>query len=246
MERLSDWLAAQPFTLAMSSGFFGFFAHAGVLEALVEAGHRPRRVVGSSAGALVAGAYAAGLSPAELARELGSVTRADFWDPGLGLGRLRGRRFRARLDALLGGRAIEDAVVPVGVVVHDVLRHRPVSRTRGDLAAAVHASCAVPGLFQPVWIDGRPFLDGGILDRPALTALGPDERTFHHYLVSRTPIRDRMPIPTRPGWTALLLDGLPRLGPFALQEGPLAYERARAAARVALMRPVADLLRLTA
>ena len=47
-----DWLAAAPYTLALGAGFFGFFAHTGVLRALEESGAaRPRRVVGVSAGA---------------------------------------------------------------------------------------------------------------------------------------------------------------------------------------------------
>ena len=48
---LHDHLAQRPFALAMSSGFFGFFAHAGVLRALDEASLRPTRLSGSSAGA---------------------------------------------------------------------------------------------------------------------------------------------------------------------------------------------------
>ena len=61
--RLSEWLAEGPFTLAMSSGFFSFFAHTGMLGSLTTAGHVPRAVAGSSAGALVGGAWAAGLAP---------------------------------------------------------------------------------------------------------------------------------------------------------------------------------------
>ena len=51
----ADWLREQPFTLALSAGFFGFFAHAGVLRALEEQELRPARVVGASAGALSGG-----------------------------------------------------------------------------------------------------------------------------------------------------------------------------------------------
>ena len=53
MRTLRDWLAGKPFTLVMSSGFFGFFAHAGVVSVLEEQGLRPARIAGSSAGALV-------------------------------------------------------------------------------------------------------------------------------------------------------------------------------------------------
>jgi NTE family protein len=247
MQTLADWLAEAPFTLAMSSGFFGFFAHTGMLEALSVAGVRPRRVVGSSAGALVAGLYAAGLAPGVIARELLAVRRVDFWDPGLGLGLLRGDRFRARLDALVGDARIESARVPLGIVVHDVYAHRAVSRRAGRLAEAVHASCAVPGLFQPVWIDGRPHLDGGILDRPALTALDPDERTLHHHLASRSPWRRMLEVPKKTGLLALVIDGLPRSGPFRLELGAEAYQRARVATERALATTIdAEVVRVAA
>lgn len=77
---LAAWLAEAPFTLAMSSGFFGFFAHAGFLAALEDQGLRPSAVRGSSAGALVTGAYAAGLAATDLARTLFRIQRRDFWD----------------------------------------------------------------------------------------------------------------------------------------------------------------------
>ena len=234
MQTLADWLAEQPFTLAMSSGFFGFFAHTGMLQALVEAGARPRRVVGASAGSLVAGPYAVGIAPAELARELLALRREDFWDPGLGLGLLRGRLFAARLRAIIGDARIERTAIPLGIVVHDVLAHRAVARSSGLIADAVRASCAVPGLFQPVWIDGRPHLDGGILDRAALTALAPDERTLHHHLASRSPWRRYLDVPKQPGLLALVLDGLPRSGPWKLELGREAYRRAYTATQRAL------------
>jgi hypothetical protein len=52
---LRDWLRGGPFTLGLSSEFFGFFAHAGVVSVLEPEGLLPARVVGSSAGALTGG-----------------------------------------------------------------------------------------------------------------------------------------------------------------------------------------------
>ena len=46
----------------------------------------------------------------------------------------------------------------------------------GPLSPAIHASCAVPLLFQPVWVEGRPLLDGGIADRPGLDGVPAGER----------------------------------------------------------------------
>ncbi|MCA9643918.1 MAG: patatin-like phospholipase family protein, partial [Myxococcales bacterium] len=65
----------------MSSGFFGFFAHAGVLRALERAELTPRAVSGSSAGALVTGLWAAGLGAEAIEDELMRLERDHFWDP---------------------------------------------------------------------------------------------------------------------------------------------------------------------
>lgn len=237
MASLADWLSDAPFTLSLSSGFFGFFAHAGMLEALVEAGLRPRRVTGSSAGAMIAGIYAAGLEPAEIARRLLEVRREDFWDPSPGLGLLRGHKFETQLRNIVGAARIEDGRIPASLVVHDVLRHRGVTREHGPLSTTIRASCAVPLLFQPVWLDGRPYLDGGILDRPGITPLHDGERTLYHHLASRSPWRGALAVPTRPNLTTLVLEGLPRSGPFRLELGPRAYEQARATTRFALNAP---------
>ena len=89
MVTLAEWLHREPFQLAMSSGFFAFYAHTGMLDALLERGLAPTLVAGSSAGALVAGAWGAGLEPATLATELLRLAdggapprktgRAEFW-----------------------------------------------------------------------------------------------------------------------------------------------------------------------
>jgi len=61
MRTLRDWLAERPFTLVMSSGFFGFYAHAGVVSVSEEPGLRPARIAGSSAGALVGALWGPGI-----------------------------------------------------------------------------------------------------------------------------------------------------------------------------------------
>ena len=117
---LAEWLAAEPFSLAMSSGFFGFYAHAGVLRALEEAGLAPARAMGSSAGALVTGAYCAGLSAAAVCERLAQLERSDFWDPALGPGILRGRRVIELLEGWLPVRNFHECRMPLAVSVFDV------------------------------------------------------------------------------------------------------------------------------
>src|SRR5947209_13663229 len=97
--RLRDWLAEAPFSLALSAGFFGFFAHAGFISALEDAGLVPDSVTGSSAGALVGGLWASGTPAARIEAELRPLRREHFWDPAPGFGLLRGRLFRERVGA---------------------------------------------------------------------------------------------------------------------------------------------------
>jgi NTE family protein len=238
MTTLREWLAAAPFTLVMSSGFFGFFAHAGVVSILEDEGLMPARICGSSAGALVGGLWAAGLPAKRLREELVALRREHFWDVGPGFGLLRGALFRTRLEALAPARTFEECPIPLAVSVFDVLGARTAVLRRGALAPALHASCAAPFLFQPVRIDGRLYLDGGVLDRPGLAGAGADERVLYHHIASRSPWRRRsspaLRIPARPGLQAVALAALPRLGPFRLERGAEAMRRAAEGMRAAL------------
>lgn len=214
----------------MSSGFFGFFAHGGMLEALLEAGVRPARVVGSSAGALTAGAYASGLDLADYKPILTRLRREEFWDPGRGLGVLRGAKFDALLRDAFPETTIEKTQTPFACSVFDVADRRTEVITQGDLVAAVRASCAFPLLFQPVRIGARRYLDGGILDRPGFACLAPDEHVLVHHLATRSPWRigkGPRPSPLREGATVVNLDQFQRLHPWALESGPAVWEDAR-------------------
>jgi NTE family protein len=239
---LREWLAEAPFALTMSSGFFSFFAHTGFFTALEDAGLVPSRISGSSAGALVGATWAGGVDAPRLAAELELLERRDFWDPGLGAGLLRGRLFRERMERMLVFPTFGKCRVPVAVSVFDVLRRSTDVLDRGDLAPAVCASCAVPFLFHPVRIGGRAYLDGGILDRPGLEGMPKDEpRVLFHHIASRSPWRrSGEPIPTRPGMIAFIIEGLPRSGPFRLDEGRRAFRAALEATKRALALPIED------
>lgn len=243
---LREHLREAPFSLAMSSGFFGFFAHCGFLSVLQDEGLLPRRVSGSSAGALVGALYCAGVDASVLEDELRRLRRADFWDPRPGAGLLRGELFRAKLESLLPRPTFDGCRAELAISVFDVLSRRTVVLERGQLAPAIHATCAVPLLFHPVFIDGRPLLDGGVADRPGLLGMPPGERVLFHHLTSRSPWRTAgsMGIPTRAGMVTLAIDGLPRLGPFRLEQGPRAFQHARRATRAALEQPTADVVRV--
>ncbi|HSN15156.1 MAG TPA: patatin-like phospholipase family protein [Anaeromyxobacteraceae bacterium] len=237
---LRDWLSEAPFTLTLSSGFFGFFAHAGVVAVLEEEGLLPSRGCGSSAGALVMGLWGAGLPAARLREELLALRREHFWDPRPGWGLLRGAKFRERVEALLPVHTFAECRWPIAFSAYDVASKRTEVLRDGPLAPAIHASCAVPLLFQPVRIGERRYLDGGVTDRHGLAATGPGERVLYHHLTSRSPWRRKdspaLRIPEREGLSAVALEGLPRSGPFKLHRGLEAMERAAAGMRAALDR----------
>ena len=241
MRTLRDWLAETPFTLVMSSGFFGFFAHAGVVSVLEEQGLRPARVAGSSAGALVGALWGAGIPAARIREELLGLRREHFWDLWPGLGLLRGRLFRARLERVL---PVRDASRRA--------RCRWPSRCGTSSRAGPWCCRAVRSLrrsTRPVrfrcsstrcGIGGRLYADGGIADRPGLAGVAEGERVLYHHLTSRSPWRRKgspaLRVPARRGLEAIALDGLPRLGPFRLGLGQEAMERAAEGAREALDR----------
>jgi NTE family protein len=235
---LVDWLAERPFGLAMSSGFFSFYAHTGMLSALLARGLRPSHVAGSSAGAMVAGMWAAGLAPEDLAEELQRLRREDFWDPALGVGLLAGKKFDAILRRLLPRDRIEACDVPVRISVFDIVRRRTHVVTRGDLATAIRASCAVPGMFQPVWTElphgTRPCWDGGILDRAGIADMPSGRLLFHHIAAPAPWSRSEPAIPERTDMVTLVLEKLPRPHPWAMHEGRRAVGIARDATDRAL------------
>lgn len=248
MSTLADRLRREPFELILSSGFFGFYAHAGVVRALEEMELLPSLAGGSSAGALVAGLWGAGLSAEALRERLYTLRRDEFWDPDplLGLGDrrpglLRGARFERLLtDALdgIGVRTFSQCRVPVRVVVWNVGTRRTETLAEGELAPAIRASCSVPGMFQPVAIGERRFLDGGIADRAGIAAATPGARVLYHHLPANSPWRRFTPAqnrpPERPGLHVLHEPSLPRLSPFHLHRGPKAFALAREMALRAL------------
>jgi NTE family protein len=240
MRTLRDWLQEGPFGLGLSAGFFGFFAHCGFVSVLEDEGFLPSHISGASAGALIGGLWAAGISPDKMRQTLFDLKRADFWDPSLGFGLLQGKLFTALLRDLLPVQDFSDCRAKLSVSIYDIFSRQTKALSSGALAPAIQASCTLPGLFQPLWVDGRPLWDGGIHDRPGLLGLAKHPRVLHHHLSSRSPWRKVGSIyaPKQPGLISFSIDALPRVGPFRLEVGRLAFESARSATKRALSQPI--------
>src|SRR5205085_524578 len=104
--------------------------------------------------------------------------RASFWDPdpigaaldlarrGIGAsGLLKGERFRELLRATLPAQRFEDCPAKLLLVAANLSRSEPEVFAQGDLATAVHATCAYPGLFRAVRIGASLYWDGGLVDK---------------------------------------------------------------------------------
>lgn len=152
--------------LALGGGAARGFAHVGVIQVLEEAGIRPDLVTGTSAGSLVAALYASGRNGNQLQRIAETMDEATFTDwtlPLFSRGMLRGDALARYVHQQVGGRRIEELAMPLGILATDLQSGQGVLFERGDIATAVRASSAVPGLFQPVRITGREYVDGGLV-----------------------------------------------------------------------------------
>ena len=150
--------------LALGGGAVRGAAHIGVLDALDRAGLEPAVITGTSAGALVGALYAAGRSPAEIAKLAQTLRWARLIRPG----RTRRALFETAklalfLDEALGGAAFADLDRPFAAVACDLSTGEEVVMRDGPVASAVLASAAIPGVFPPVERDGRMLVDGGLV-----------------------------------------------------------------------------------
>ena len=164
--------------LVLGGGAARGFAHVGVIKALEAQGIVPDIVVGTSAGALVGALYAAGYSGFELQKLVLQLEESQFSDWSLpDRGVLKGEALQNFVNNAVGQRPLERLAKLLAVVATDLNSGEPIVFRTGNTGMAVRASSSVPGLFQPVAINGREYVDGGLVSPvPVRTArsLGAD------------------------------------------------------------------------
>lgn len=153
----------------------------GMLQALETAGIRPDLVVGTSVGAINAAWIAGDPTDAhldDLEALWVSIRRGQVFPSGpTGLFGLLGRRsglvdqrhLRKLISRHLSYERLEDAGVPLHIVVTDVLTGRDARLSRGPVIDAILASAAIPGIFAPVMIGGHHYMDGGVVNNAAIS-----------------------------------------------------------------------------
>jgi len=193
-------------SIALGGGAAKGLAHIGVLKGLEEDGVEVKAVAGTSMGSIIGALAAQGLS----GRELETLFIAIDW---VRLGRIMvtsvsGSAFYDMLRESFGGVGIDELERPYAAVSCDLDSGEMVVHTTGDLAAAVSASSAIPGILPP-WLDGeRRLVDGAVVEPVPVTAaaaLGdwpvlavnvvrpPEGTEPAHSLVSTMPIRVELP-----------------------------------------------------
>jgi NTE family protein len=159
--------------LALSGGAARGFAHIGVLRTLAAHGIKPDIITGTSIGAVVAGVYAAGDLDAFEAwsRELTRRRVFGYLDFSLaGSGLIGGDRLFRRLETVLQDLTFDDLPVRLAVVATELRTNHEIWLTRGHLADALRASCALPGIFPPSRIGGRWLMDGALVNPLPISA----------------------------------------------------------------------------
>jgi len=150
--------------LVLGGGAARGFAHIGVIKALEAQGIAPDIVVGTSAGSVVGALYAAGMSGFELqslALQMKEDMLADWTLPNRGV--LKGAALQDFINQNVKNLPIQKLPKPLGVVATDLQSGERALFRYGNTGMAVRASSAVPGMFQPVEIGGRDYVDGGLI-----------------------------------------------------------------------------------
>ena len=150
--------------LVLGSGSAKGFAHIGVLK-ILETNRIPiHMIVGTSAGSLVGSFYAAGIGSFQLQQLASSVDKGDIMDfvfPDNGF--IKGERLADFVSHNLQNTPMEELKIPFYAVATDLQTGKEIVFGRGNTGTAVRASSSVPGVFRPVKIGDRLFVDGAVV-----------------------------------------------------------------------------------
>ncbi len=153
--------------LALGSGVGRGWAHIGVIKGLEKAGVEADVIAGTSIGALVAGVHLAGHLEAleSWARSLNRVRMMRYLDLSMQSGGIiGGRRLRRLLTENLGDLVVEHLPRPFIAVATELATGHEIWLRQGPLVEALRASYALPGIFPPVDVEGRPLVDGALVN----------------------------------------------------------------------------------
>ncbi len=158
-------MAKKKLGLALSGGAARGFAHLGVMKAFAENDIAVDFIAGTSAGSFAGGALASGANVAEIiemSRQISWFRMSGFSFSPKGL--LSNASLGAFVKQNFPVSRFEDLPIPFAAVACDLETGKEVIlKDSGDLAEAIRASCAIPGVFAPIEHDGKLLIDGGVV-----------------------------------------------------------------------------------
>lgn len=151
--------------LALSGGGVRGISHLGVLKALNEVGIFPDKVSGSSAGAIVGAMYCQGYQPEEILKIIVETNYFKFMRPAISWkGILKMDQVGNLFKIYLAHDSFDKLKVPLTVAATDIQKGKVIYFSEGNLIKPIMASSCIPGMFEPIEIDGRYLVDGGVLN----------------------------------------------------------------------------------
>ena len=164
IQKLNELPRGQKINLVMSGGAIKGAAHLPLLEYIEERGLVINAISGTSAGALIGGFYASGKSPQEILHIFKTNRLFKYsWIKPLASGVFNSMKFVNYLEGEMK-KSFEELSLPLTVCATDMNKAEAIYFTEGDLWRKIIASCAVPGIFSAVKIDGHLYSDGAVMD----------------------------------------------------------------------------------
>jgi NTE family protein len=152
--------------LALGGGAALGAVHVGVLRYLEEKNFEITHIAGTSVGALVGGAYACGVPVVELTRFARRARWTKITRPAIPrMSLFTNDRLVEQVRRLIGEKNFHDTKIPFAAVAASLETGNQVVLRRGPLVDAIVASCAIPGIFEPVEWEGELLCDGGIVNQ---------------------------------------------------------------------------------
>jgi NTE family protein len=179
--------------LVLSGGGSRGFAHLGVIKALTEAGIKPDIISGASAGALVGSFICAGYSTefiADLIQKKGIFGNLKLALNKFGIFSLE--KVEKLIHEYIPHNSFENLQTKLIVCATDIKRGEPKYFDQNELAKPVLASCAIPGIFSPIKIDGHTYIDGGVINNLPLEPI--EDQCEFLIGVNVMPVEKTMPV----------------------------------------------------
>ncbi|MDO8525177.1 MAG: patatin-like phospholipase family protein [Candidatus Omnitrophota bacterium] len=149
--------------LVLGGGSARGLAHIGVLKVLDREAFHIDMIVGTSMGSLIGAAYSLGTPISTMEEKAYSFSANKLLDPTIPtMGLLAGEKLEAAIGGLIDNKTFADCKIPFTVVTTNIETGEEVVYQSGELKKIIRASCSWPGIFNPVSIDGKMLVDGGI------------------------------------------------------------------------------------